>query len=212
MKSLLVRVVVLALVGAVRVVRSVARDIEAVSEALASMAPAVPNGRTTNAAPALSVATSTSVSRPSRSTQAVFGCRRMSASSACAAFSRCFKQRYGVPPSAFDLEARYHGTTYRGDAAGIGNPHLVLFVDDDELAMVTKVNRPTAAQWIYGQKRGEPPPGTGQSREPLRVESERADRVVEQADRDPLRCLGGEDVEKSMAGLVVPDDVIFGPD
>jgi diaminopimelate epimerase len=33
-------------------------------------------------------------------------------------------------PSAFDLEATVDGAVYRGDAAGIGNPHLVLFVDD----------------------------------------------------------------------------------
>jgi diaminopimelate epimerase len=33
-------------------------------------------------------------------------------------------------PSAFELEARAGGVTYRGDAAGIGNPHLVLLVDD----------------------------------------------------------------------------------
>ncbi len=33
-------------------------------------------------------------------------------------------------PSPFDLEATFHGTTYRGDAAGVGNPHLVLWVDD----------------------------------------------------------------------------------
>ena len=32
--------------------------------------------------------------------------------------------------SPFDLEATVDGTTYRGDAAGVGNPHFVLFVDD----------------------------------------------------------------------------------
>jgi diaminopimelate epimerase len=32
--------------------------------------------------------------------------------------------------SAFDLEASADGVAYRGDAAGIGNPHLVLPVDD----------------------------------------------------------------------------------
>jgi diaminopimelate epimerase len=32
--------------------------------------------------------------------------------------------------SPFDLEAAASGVTYRGDAAGIGNPHLVLLVDD----------------------------------------------------------------------------------
>lgn len=41
-------------------------------------------------------------------------------------------------PSAFDLEATYHGTHYRGDAAGIGNPHLVLLVDDVAAARVTQ--------------------------------------------------------------------------
>src|SRR5207247_2497805 len=40
-------------------------------------------------------------------------------------------------PSAFDLEASYHGVTYRGDAAGMGNPHLVLFVDDPAGTRVT---------------------------------------------------------------------------
>lgn len=32
--------------------------------------------------------------------------------------------------SPFDLEVVADGTTYHGDAAGIGNPHFVLFVDD----------------------------------------------------------------------------------
>jgi diaminopimelate epimerase len=41
-------------------------------------------------------------------------------------------------PSAFDLEATFHGVTYRGDAAGIGNPHLVLFVDDVDAARVVQ--------------------------------------------------------------------------
>jgi len=41
-------------------------------------------------------------------------------------------------PSAFDLEATFHGTTYRGDAAGMGNPHLVLLVDDVDAARVTQ--------------------------------------------------------------------------
>jgi diaminopimelate epimerase len=40
--------------------------------------------------------------------------------------------------SAFDLTATYHGTEYRGDAAGMGNPHLVLFVDDPATARVTQ--------------------------------------------------------------------------
>ena len=41
-------------------------------------------------------------------------------------------------PSAFDLEATFHGTTYRGDAAGMGNPHLVLLVDDVQAARVVQ--------------------------------------------------------------------------
>jgi len=41
-------------------------------------------------------------------------------------------------PSPFDLEATFHGVTYRGDAAGIGNPHLVLLVDDPAAARVTQ--------------------------------------------------------------------------
>jgi diaminopimelate epimerase len=41
-------------------------------------------------------------------------------------------------PSAFGLEASYHGATYEGDAAGVGNPHLVLFVDDVSTARVTQ--------------------------------------------------------------------------
>jgi diaminopimelate epimerase len=41
-------------------------------------------------------------------------------------------------PSPFDLEATYHGHTYRGDAAGTGNPHLVTFVDDVATARVTQ--------------------------------------------------------------------------
>jgi diaminopimelate epimerase len=32
--------------------------------------------------------------------------------------------------SAFDLEVRVDGAAYRGDAAGIGNPHFVIVVDD----------------------------------------------------------------------------------
>ena len=32
----------------------------------------------------------------------------------------------------------YHGTHYEGDAAGMGNPHLVLFVDDPATARVTQ--------------------------------------------------------------------------
>jgi diaminopimelate epimerase len=41
-------------------------------------------------------------------------------------------------PSAQDLEATFHGVTYHGDAAGMGNPHLVLFVDDPDTARVTQ--------------------------------------------------------------------------
>jgi diaminopimelate epimerase len=41
-------------------------------------------------------------------------------------------------PSAFDLETRYHGVTYHGDAVGTGNPHLVLIVDDPASARVTQ--------------------------------------------------------------------------
>ena len=33
-------------------------------------------------------------------------------------------------PGAFDLEAVVDGATYRGDAAGTGNPHFVVLVDD----------------------------------------------------------------------------------
>jgi diaminopimelate epimerase len=33
-------------------------------------------------------------------------------------------------PSPFDLEVVVDGTTYRGDAAGVGNPHFVFLVDD----------------------------------------------------------------------------------
>jgi diaminopimelate epimerase len=41
-------------------------------------------------------------------------------------------------PSPFDLEITYHGTTYRGDAAGMGNPHFVTLVDDVTTARVTQ--------------------------------------------------------------------------
>jgi diaminopimelate epimerase len=40
--------------------------------------------------------------------------------------------------SPFDLEATFHGVTYRGDAAGVGNPHLVLLVEDVETARVVQ--------------------------------------------------------------------------
>jgi diaminopimelate epimerase len=39
-------------------------------------------------------------------------------------------------PSAFDLRAELDGVEYRGDAAGMGNPHLVLLVDDPAAARV----------------------------------------------------------------------------
>jgi diaminopimelate epimerase len=41
-------------------------------------------------------------------------------------------------PSPFDLEATFHGTVYKGDAAGVGNPHFVLFVEDPETARVAQ--------------------------------------------------------------------------
>jgi diaminopimelate epimerase len=34
--------------------------------------------------------------------------------------------------SPFDLEATVEGISYRGDAAGVGNPHFVVFVDDPD--------------------------------------------------------------------------------
>jgi diaminopimelate epimerase len=40
--------------------------------------------------------------------------------------------------SAFDLDAIVDGAKYRGDAAGIGNPHFVLFVDDPAEVPVTE--------------------------------------------------------------------------
>ena len=40
--------------------------------------------------------------------------------------------------SPFDLTAEFHGVTYRGDAAGMGNPHFVCFVDDVATARVTQ--------------------------------------------------------------------------
>jgi diaminopimelate epimerase len=40
-------------------------------------------------------------------------------------------------PSAFDIEVRVDDSVLRGDAAGIGNPHLVLLVDDPATAPVT---------------------------------------------------------------------------
>ncbi|MFI5046402.1 MAG: diaminopimelate epimerase [Acidimicrobiia bacterium] len=41
-------------------------------------------------------------------------------------------------PSAFELTAEFHGVEYRGDAAGMGNPHLVLFVNDPATARVAQ--------------------------------------------------------------------------
>jgi diaminopimelate epimerase len=41
-------------------------------------------------------------------------------------------------PSPFDLRAECHGVVYQGDAAGMGNPHLVLLVDDPATARVTQ--------------------------------------------------------------------------
>jgi diaminopimelate epimerase len=40
--------------------------------------------------------------------------------------------------SPLGISADFHGTHYEGDAAGMGNPHLVLFVDDPETARVTQ--------------------------------------------------------------------------
>jgi len=40
--------------------------------------------------------------------------------------------------SAFDLDATVGDTTYHGDAAGIGNPHFVLLVDDPAAVPVTE--------------------------------------------------------------------------
>lgn len=39
-------------------------------------------------------------------------------------------------PSPFGLTAEYHGAVYEGDAAGMGNPHLVLLVDEPATARV----------------------------------------------------------------------------
>lgn len=41
-------------------------------------------------------------------------------------------------PSPFDLDATVHGVVYRGDVAGMGNPHFVCFVDDVAAARVTQ--------------------------------------------------------------------------
>ncbi len=40
--------------------------------------------------------------------------------------------------TADDLGVTVHGTVYRGDAAGIGNPHFVCFVDDPDEARVVQ--------------------------------------------------------------------------
>jgi diaminopimelate epimerase len=40
--------------------------------------------------------------------------------------------------SPFGIKAEFHGVEYEGDAAGMGNPHLVLFVDDPAAARVTQ--------------------------------------------------------------------------
>jgi len=40
-------------------------------------------------------------------------------------------------PSAFDLDVIVDDVKYRGDAAGIGNPHVVLFVDDPATVPLT---------------------------------------------------------------------------
>lgn len=40
--------------------------------------------------------------------------------------------------SPFGLVAEFHGVTYQGDAAGMGNPHFVCFVDDVDAARVTQ--------------------------------------------------------------------------
>jgi diaminopimelate epimerase len=40
--------------------------------------------------------------------------------------------------SPFGLTAEFHGTRYEGDAAGMGNPHYVLFVADPATARVTQ--------------------------------------------------------------------------
>jgi diaminopimelate epimerase len=46
--------------------------------------------------------------------------------------------RIPVDGNPFDLEAVVHGVTYRGDAAGMGNPHFVVFVDDPTTARVSQ--------------------------------------------------------------------------
>ncbi len=41
-------------------------------------------------------------------------------------------------PRASGITAEFHGVEYEGDAAGMGNPHLVLFVDDPATARVAQ--------------------------------------------------------------------------
>jgi diaminopimelate epimerase len=41
-------------------------------------------------------------------------------------------------PDGAGITAEFHGVAYEGDAAGMGNPHLVLFVDDPAAARVTQ--------------------------------------------------------------------------
>ena len=43
-----------------------------------------------------------------------------------------------VAESPFDLDVSVAGTAYRGDAAGVGNPHFVLLVDDPAAIPVTE--------------------------------------------------------------------------
>ena len=40
--------------------------------------------------------------------------------------------------SSEPITEEFHGTAYKGDAAGVGNPHLVLFVEDPATARVTQ--------------------------------------------------------------------------
>ena len=46
--------------------------------------------------------------------------------------------RIPVDADPVDLEAVVHGVTYRGDAAGMGNPHFVIFVDDPATVRVAQ--------------------------------------------------------------------------
>lgn len=49
--------------------------------------------------------------------------------------------RIPVRGEPFELEATVHGVTYHGDAAGMGNPHFVVFVDDPTVARVVEHGR-----------------------------------------------------------------------